>query len=70
MIVTTLERGRGEHPELVERHLGSLVSADDDVFVALNDAGVRGGAFVYVPRGVALERADLARRRSRRGRAR
>ena len=35
--------------------LGSLISADEDVFVALNDAGVRGGSFVYVPRGVAVE---------------
>ena len=41
--------------ELIERHLGSLVSAEDDAFVALNDAGVRGTAFVYVPRGVVLE---------------
>ena len=34
--------------------LGSLISADDDVFVALNDAGERGGTFVYVPRGVTV----------------
>jgi Fe-S cluster assembly protein SufD len=43
-----------EHQELVQRYLGSLV-ADDDVFVALNDAGVRAGAFVFVPRNVVLE---------------
>ncbi len=35
--------------------LGSLISADEDAFVALNEAGVRGGSFVYVPRGVAVE---------------
>ena len=52
VIVGTLDAP--EHQELVERHLGSLVS-DDDVFVALNDAGVRAGAFVYVPRNVVLE---------------
>jgi Fe-S cluster assembly protein SufD len=34
--------------------LGSLLSASEDVFVALNDAGPRNGAFVYVPRGVEL----------------
>jgi Fe-S cluster assembly protein SufD len=34
--------------------LGSLISSDDDVFVALNDAGPRGGTFVFVPRGVAV----------------
>ena len=43
-----------EHQELIQRHLGSLVS-DDDVFVALNDAGVRAGAFVYVPRNAVLD---------------
>jgi Fe-S cluster assembly protein SufD len=37
------------------KQLGSLISGDDDVFVALNDAGVRGGSFVYVPRGVVVE---------------
>jgi Fe-S cluster assembly protein SufD len=35
--------------------LGSLISGDDDVFVALNDAGPRGGTLVYVPRGVVVE---------------
>jgi len=52
VIVGTLDDA--EHQELVQRHLGSLVP-DDDVFVALNDAGVRAGAFVYVPRNVVLE---------------
>ena len=44
-----------EHPELVEPHLGTIVSADDDIFTATNDAGWAGGAFVYVPRGVKVE---------------
>ncbi len=52
VIVGTLDDAG--HQELVQRHLGSLVT-DDDVFVALNDAGVRAGAFVYVPRNVVLE---------------
>ena len=51
VLVTTIEKAPSE---LVERHLGSLVSAEADAFVALNDAGVRGTAFVYVPRGVAV----------------
>jgi Fe-S cluster assembly protein SufD len=58
VIVTSLELAAREHSELVERHLGSLVSADD-VFVARNDAGFQGGAFVYVPSGVALEHPIL-----------
>ncbi|MEA2197101.1 MAG: Fe-S cluster assembly protein SufD [Solirubrobacteraceae bacterium] len=58
VIVTSLEQAAREHPELVERHLGSVVSSDD-VFVARNDAGFHGGAFVYVPSGVALEHPIL-----------
>ena len=52
VVVGTLDDA--ENRELIERHLGSLVSGDDDAFVALNDAGPRAGAFVYVPRGVSL----------------
>jgi Fe-S cluster assembly protein SufD len=58
VVVSSLELAAREHPELVERHLGSLVSSED-VFVARNDAGFRGGAFVYVPSGVTLEHPIL-----------
>jgi Fe-S cluster assembly protein SufD len=56
VVVMSLERAAVEHSGLVERHLGSLVSGDQDAFVARNDAGFVGGSFVYVPRGVVLER--------------
>ena len=55
VIVTTIGDAADEHGELLRRHLGSLIGPGDDVFVALNDAGFRAGAFVYVPRGVVLE---------------
>jgi Fe-S cluster assembly protein SufD len=58
VIVGSLELAAREHPELVERHLGSLVPSDD-VFVARNEAGFHGGAFVYVPSGVAVEHPIL-----------
>jgi Fe-S cluster assembly protein SufD len=54
VIVSSLAQAAREHPELVARHLGSVVS-DEDPFVARNDANFRDGAFVYVPPGVALE---------------
>jgi len=54
VIVSSIEDAAREHPQLVERHLGTLVSSDD-VFVARNDAGFHQGKFVYVPRGVTLE---------------
>ena len=58
VVVATLEDAARDYPELVERYLGTVVS-EEDVFVARNDAGFRGGAFVYVPRGVAVERPIL-----------
>jgi Fe-S cluster assembly protein SufD len=53
-IVMPLDQAAREHPELVERHLGSVVPTDD-LFVARNDAGLRSGAFVYVPKGVVVD---------------
>jgi Fe-S cluster assembly protein SufD len=56
--VLPLERAAAEHPELVERHLGTIV-AEQDAFVARNEAGFAGGAFVHVAADVVLERPIL-----------
>jgi Fe-S cluster assembly protein SufD len=53
VIVTSIADGLRDHAELIQRHLGSLVTTDDP-FVALNDASYRHGSFVYVPRGVVV----------------
>jgi Fe-S cluster assembly protein SufD len=53
-IVLPLDTAAERHPDLVRRYLGTVVPGDD-VFVARNEAGWTGGAFVYVPRGVRLE---------------
>ncbi len=58
VIVAALDEAAQQYPDLVERHLGSIVS-DQDLFVARNDANFRGGAFVYVPSGVTLEQPIL-----------
>ncbi len=55
VIVSTLEQAARERPDLVERYLGAIVADDSDPFLARNDASFRGGAFVFVPKGVALE---------------
>ncbi len=56
--VLSLERAAAEHPELVETHLGTIVT-QEDTFVARNDAGFAGGAFVHVAAGVKVERPIL-----------
>jgi Fe-S cluster assembly protein SufB len=41
-----------EHPELVERYLGSVVPYTDNYFATLNSAVFSDGSFVFVPKGV------------------
>jgi Fe-S cluster assembly protein SufD len=54
VIVSPIADAAVEHRDLLHRHLGSLVSADD-IFTTLNDtAQYRDGTFVYVPRGVVV----------------
>lgn len=40
------------HPDLVQKHLGSVVSYRDNFFAALNSAVFSDGSFVYIPKGV------------------
>jgi len=41
-----------QHPELVQKYLGSVVPYSDNFFAALNSAVFSDGSFVYVPPGV------------------
>ena len=54
IVVSTLEEAIAQHPQLVERHLGSLLT-DRDRFTAQNTAEWRGGLFVHVPKGVRVK---------------
>jgi Fe-S cluster assembly protein SufD len=58
VIVSTIDEAAQAHPELIGRHLGKIVAADE-LFVARNEARFQGGAFVYVPRGVVVEEPIL-----------
>lgn len=40
------------HPELIEKYLGTVVSYRDNFFAALNSAVFSDGSFVYIPKGV------------------
>jgi len=40
------------HPDLVQKHLGSVVPYTDNFFASLNSAVFSDGSFVYVPKGV------------------
>jgi len=41
-----------EHPELVEKYLGTVVPYTDNFFAALNSAVFSDGSFCYIPKGV------------------
>ena len=41
-----------DHPELVEKYLGSVVPSRDNFFATLNSAVFSDGSFVYLPKGV------------------
>jgi len=41
-----------DYPELVQKHLGSVVPHTDNFYAALNSAVFSDGTFVYVPKGV------------------
>src|SRR5690348_13908124 len=41
-----------EHPELVQKYLGTVVPSSDNFFAALNAAVFSDGSFCYIPKGV------------------
>ena len=43
-------------PELVKKYFGTIVPYSDNKFAALNGAVWSGGSFIYVPKGVKLEK--------------
>ncbi len=55
VVMPVLQAAR-EHPALVEKFLGRTVRPDESRFTALAAALESGGAFVYVPDGVVIER--------------
>jgi Fe-S cluster assembly protein SufD len=56
-----LAQAVAERPELVERHLGSVVASEGDPFAARNDAEWSSGLFVHVAPGVAADGPVIAR---------
>ncbi|AKC59928.1 Fe-S cluster assembly protein SufB [Blochmannia endosymbiont of Polyrhachis (Hedomyrma) turneri] len=41
-----------EHPELIQKYLGSVVPINDNFFAALNSAVVSDGTFIYIPKNI------------------
>ncbi|MGL4497902.1 MAG: Fe-S cluster assembly protein SufB [Planktothrix sp.] len=52
VIFCSISEAVKEHPELIEKYLGSVVPIADNFFAALNSAVFSDGSFVYIPKGV------------------
>jgi len=52
VIFSSISEAVREHPELVQKYLGSVVPYSDNIYAALNAAAFSDGSFVYIPKGV------------------
>ncbi|GGA35342.1 Fe-S cluster assembly protein SufB [Dyella nitratireducens] len=52
VIFCSMSEAIREHPELVQKYLGSVVPTGDNYFAALNSAVFSDGSFVFIPKGV------------------
>ena len=56
VIVGSLREAAEQHPELIKKYHGTLARTHEDAITALNTMLVQDGLFVYVPKGVVIER--------------
>ncbi len=52
IIFCSISEAIREHPELVKKHLGTVVPQRDNFYSALNSAVFSDGSFCYIPKGV------------------
>ncbi|MGV3651841.1 MAG: SufD family Fe-S cluster assembly protein, partial [Devosia sp.] len=52
IIFCSISEAVREHPELVQKYLGSVVPVTDNYYATLNSAVFTDGSFVYIPKGV------------------
>ena len=52
IIFCSISEAVKDHPDLVQKYLGSVVPHTDNYFAALNSAVFSDGSFVYIPKGV------------------
>ena len=52
VIFCSISEALQEHPDLIEKYMGSVVPVADNYFAALNSAVFSDGSFVFIPKGV------------------
>ncbi len=56
VIFTSIEDAMREHPDLVKKYFGTIVSNCENKYAALNGAVFSGGSFIYIPPNTTLDR--------------
>lgn len=56
IIFVSMDDAVKKHPELVKQYFSKLVPYTDNKYAALNTAVWSGGSFIYIPRGIKLNR--------------
>ena len=56
VIVGSLAEAAKKYPNVVSKYYNTLANNDDDGLVALNTAFAQDGVFIYIPKGVVLEK--------------
>jgi Fe-S cluster assembly protein SufB len=52
ILFMSISEATKEHPELVQKYLGSVIPYSDNYYATLNSAVFSDGSFVYIPKGV------------------
>jgi Fe-S cluster assembly protein SufB len=55
VVFTDMDTGLREYESIVKKYFGTLISAADNKFSALNTAVWSGGSFVYIPKGIKVK---------------
>ena len=56
VIFTDFDSALREHPELIKKYMNKIVPYTDNKYAALNGSVWSGGSFIYVPKGVHIEK--------------
>ncbi|HEY1740242.1 MAG TPA: Fe-S cluster assembly protein SufB [Acidimicrobiia bacterium] len=55
VLFCSMDEAVREYPDIVRKHIGTVIPPGDNKFAALNSAVWSGGSFIYVPPGVKLD---------------
>lgn len=56
VIFCSLDQAVKQYPDIVQKYMSKVVPVNDNKFAALNSAAWSGGVFVYVPKGVRVQK--------------